>query len=84
MEQFAYTALGVVGSVMALLMFWQFIKSHPRMVCPKCAGKGEFKGFGGFKDCPRCKRDGRVLRTSLRVASFLSTNLKQRYADIRR
>jgi tRNA(Ile2) C34 agmatinyltransferase TiaS len=86
MQQFGQEVLGVVAVVLALVIAWAYLKSHPKVKCPKCDGRGEFRGkiVGGFKDCSRCGRSGRVLRPSLRIASFFSTGLRQRYADIPR
>lgn len=86
MQEFAQLTGGVVVVIIALVAAAKYFLAHPKVKCGKCDGDGEFRGkvFGGFKDCSRCGRSGRVLRPSLRIAAWFSSNLKRRYADIPR
>ena len=84
MEQFAQEVGAVLAAGAFLVLAWKWIKAHPRAVCPDCKGKGEFPGAGGFRDCNRCKRSGRVLRPSLRVAAWFSGGLRRKFADFPR
>jgi hypothetical protein len=53
----------IVLAAVAAVVIWQ-VRVHisPWKRCPSCKGTKRIQGFGGFRICTRCDKEGKVRR----------------------